>query len=313
MIRASVIVPNREAGATLPRTLEALSRQRFDEPYEVIVVDDGSEDDSVEVAERFGPPVRVVRQGRLGPGPARNAGAAEARGEVLAFTDADCEPEAGWLAAGIAALHEADLVQGLVEPIPDFDRGPFDRTLWIDHETGLYETANLFIRRELFERLGGFEVWLEPDIGKALAEDVWLGWRARRSGARTSFCERARVHHAVYPRGPLGFIRERRRMRYFVDIAAQLPELRRERFFARIFFSRRSAAFDLFLVALACAARRRSPLPALAGLPYLRIIGRRALPWGRRAPAVAAAEIAADAVGFLSLLGGSLRRGTPLL
>jgi glycosyltransferase involved in cell wall biosynthesis len=313
VIRASVIVPNRDAGATLSRTLEALAGQRFDEEYEVVVVDDGSEDGSAEAAERFGPPVRLVRRPRLGPGPARNAGAAEARGELLAFTDADCVPESGWLAAGAAALAEADLVQGAVEPPPGAPRGPFDRTLWIDHETGLYETANLFIRRDLFESLGGFEVWLEPEIGKALAEDVWLGWRARRAGARTAFCERARVRHAVFPRGVLGFVAERRRLRYFADIVVQVPELRRERFFCRVFLSRRTAAFDLALVAVLAAAVRRSPLPLAGTLPYLRIIGRRALPWGRRAPAVLAAEAAADAVGLVSLLEGDLRRRTLLL
>jgi glycosyltransferase involved in cell wall biosynthesis len=313
MIRASVIVPNRDASATLPRTLEALANQRFDDEYEVVVVDDGSNDGSAEVAERFGPPVRLVRRPRLGPGPARNAGVAEARGELLAFTDADCEPEPGWLAAGVDALAEADLVQGAVAPLPDAPRGPFDRTLWIDHETGLYETASLFVRRELFERLGGFEVWLEPEIGKALAEDVWLGWRARRAGARTAFCDRARVGHAVFPRDALGFVAERRRLRYFADIVVKVPELRRERFFCRLFVSRRTAAFDLALVGVLAAAVWRSPLPLAVTLPYLRLLARRTLPWGRRAPAVLAAEAAADAVGLVSLLEGDLRRRTLLL
>jgi glycosyltransferase involved in cell wall biosynthesis len=313
VIRASVIVPNRDAGRTLPRTLGALAGQRFDEEYEVVVVDDGSADGSAEEAERFGPPVRVIRRPRLGPGPARNAGAAEAHGELLAFTDADCEPEAGWLAAGTEALAAADLVQGAVEPLPDVPRGPFDRTLWIDHETGLYETANLFMRRDLFERLGGFEVWLEPEIGKALAEDVWLGWRARRAGARTAFCEGARVRHAVFPRDALGFVAERRRLRYFADIVAQVPELRRERFFCHYFLSRRTAAFDLALAATLAAALTRSPLPLAGTLPYLRLLARRALPWGRRAPAVLAAEAAADAVGLASLLEGDFRRRTLLL
>jgi hypothetical protein len=50
-------------------------------------------------------------------------------------------------------------------------------------ENGLYECANLFVSRELFERLGGFEVRLVPRFGKPFAEDVWFGARARRSAA----------------------------------------------------------------------------------------------------------------------------------
>jgi glycosyltransferase involved in cell wall biosynthesis len=312
-MRVSVIIACRDSAATLPATLQAMTEQETEHPYEVIVVDDGSVDRSPAIAERFAPKVRLERQTRNGPGPARNAGVRVARGEIIAFTDADCEPQPGWLAAGVEALAEADLVQGAVEPPPDTPRGPFDRTLWIDHETGLYETANLFMRRDLFERLGGFEVWLDPEIGKALAEDVWLGWRARRAGARTAFCERARVRHAVFPRDALGFVAERRRLRYFADIVAQVPELRRERFFCRYFLSRRTAAFDLALAATLAAAITRSPLPLAGALPYLRLLARRALPWGRRAPAVLAVEAAADAVGLASLLEGDLRRRTLLL
>lgn len=60
----------------------------------------------------------------------------------------------------------------------------------------MYETANLLVTRELFDRIEGFEDWLPARLGKPLAEDVWFGWRARRAGARTAFCSEAIVHHA---------------------------------------------------------------------------------------------------------------------
>src|SRR5919198_5805523 len=110
MVAASVIVPARNAAATIGRTLEALAAQDFPQEYEVIVVDDGSTDDTVAVAEAAPGPVTVRRQEQRGPGEARNLGAQHARGEVLAFTDADCFPERGWLRAGVAALADADLV-----------------------------------------------------------------------------------------------------------------------------------------------------------------------------------------------------------
>src|SRR5919199_4696505 len=110
-VRASVIVPVRDAAATLPRTLAALAGQELAEPYEVIVVDDGSRDGSAELAESTPGPVTVLRQPGAGPAAARNRGATAARGTALCFTDADCFPSPGWLDAGMRALERADLAQ----------------------------------------------------------------------------------------------------------------------------------------------------------------------------------------------------------
>ena len=83
-MRLSVVVPARDAEATLPRTLDALARQDVDEDYEVILVDDGSTDGTASIGERAG--VVVLRQERLGPDAARND--VESRRDVAA-----CEPE----------------------------------------------------------------------------------------------------------------------------------------------------------------------------------------------------------------------------
>jgi len=307
----SVVVPARDAAATIGTTLEALASQDLAEPYEVIVVDDGSRDDTAAIAERSAGPVRVLRDDGVGPGPARNAGAADARAPVLAFTDADCAPDPGWLRAGLAALQNADLVQGRVAPDPSAHLGPFDHTVWVVAESGLYETANLFVRRDLFERLGGFEDFVGARIGKPLAEDVWFGWRARRAGAGTAFSSDALVHHAVVPRGPDGYIAERLRLTYFPRIARRVPELRRTLFFGRWFVTPRSAAFDLAAAGLAVAAIRRTPVPLVAALPYLVSVGRYGRRW--RSSRVAAVEVAADAVGFGALACGSARSGSLVL
>ena len=312
-MKASVIVPARDAEATLPRTLRALADQDADFAYEVIVVDDGSSDRSVALAREAPGPVSVVEQGAQGPAAARNLGVANAGGDVLAFCDADVFPTAGWLRAGTGALGSADVVQGHVLPDPTADLGPFDRTIWVTLEAGLYETASLFTTRATFERAGGFEEWLRPGIGKALAEDVWFGWKARRLGARTAFCAEALAHHAVFPRGWREYAGERRRLRYFPAMAAKMPELRRHFLYRRAFLNQRSATFDLAIAAGAAAAVLRSPLPLVGTLPYARIVRERARPYGRRAPVVAAADAAADVVGLYSMAVGSVRYRSPVL
>jgi glycosyltransferase involved in cell wall biosynthesis len=309
----SVVVPARNAEATLGRTLEAIATQRFDRDWETIVVDDGSTDATVDIA-RSVPGVKLLRQQSLGPAVARNRGAEEARGDLLAFTDADCFPTAGWLAAGAAALESADLVQGAVRPDPDAEIGPFDRTLWVVAEVGLYETANLLVRREWFDRVGGFEEWFEPRVGKAMAEDVWFGWRARRAGARTAFSEEALVHHAVFDRDPVGYVDERRRLEHFPAMVAKMPELRDTLCWNGAFLSKRTAAFDLAVAGMAAAGATRSKLPLLAALPYAALSWRRSRSFGRRrAPVVAAVDAAADAVGLGALALGSADARSVLL
>jgi glycosyltransferase involved in cell wall biosynthesis len=313
-MQVSVVVPARNAAATLGRTLECLAEQRGAPSFEVVVVDDGSTDDTASVAARAG--ARVVSASGVGSGAARNLGVAAASGELLAFTDADCFPEPGWLAAGAAALGSADLVAGLVRPDVSAALGPFDRTVWVERETGLYETANLFVRRSLFERVGGFEPWLR-DAGPRrgwtnpeLGEDVWLGWRARRAGARSAFEPGAVVQHAVHRRGAGGYVSERRRARHFPAMAARVPELRSQFFYRRVFLSRRSAAFDLAMTGATLAVLGRSRAPLALAVPYAAHLFRRARPYRKRGPLVAAVDVAADATSFAALTAGSVRSRT---
>jgi glycosyltransferase involved in cell wall biosynthesis len=279
---AAVVVPARDAAATLPATLDALAEQTA--AAEVIVVDNGSRDATAALAQAHPAVTRVVRRERgEGPGAARNAGVAATTATALAFTDADCAPAPGWLAAGLAALEHAELVQGRV--VPDGPVGASEHSVWVDRETGLYETANLFVRREWFDRVGGFGPGIEA-AGRPFGEDVLFGWALRRAGARTAFSADALVRHAVLPADPLA---ERRRLQHFPALIRAVPELRGA-LFARAFLTRRTAAFDLALLGL--LARR----PWLA-LPYLAL---------RPRPV-------ADAVGAAALLYGSVRARTPVL
>jgi glycosyltransferase involved in cell wall biosynthesis len=307
----SVIIPARDAEPTLPATLDGLVEQRWDGVAEVIVVDDGSIDTTTAIAERSSVVDRVVSTDGGGPARARNAGADAATAPLLAFLDADCRPAPGWLAAGSAALAEADLVIGQTRARQDRPLGPFDRTLWVTWQSPLFESANLFVRRDLFQALGGFESWLGPRGGKELGEDVWFGWRAVRSGASTAYCPEALVHHEVFPRGPLGFASERWRLRFFPPMARRVPELREAFFYRRYFLNARQARFDAAVAGLVAARLVRQPALALAALPYARTVAR-----DLREPdgaTRAAARVLADAVGLAALVVGSARARRLLL
>jgi len=303
----SVVIPARDAERSLGRTLEAIARQEFDGEVEVVVVDNGSHDGTAQLAESHG--VRVVRRARgAGPGAARNDGAAAASADVLAFTDSDCEPTPGWLAAATGELRGADIVLGPVAPIGP--HGPLDRSVWIGAQSGLFETANLVVRRETFERAGGFPAGLEDPAGAPFGEDVLFGWTAVRGGARVVFCPRALVLHEVQRRGARAFLAERRRLALFPRLTRQVPELRRAFLHRRLFLNRRSARFDLAAAGLVAALALRRPWPLVALAPYALLVRYDARSGGRRAAAV---RVLADGMTAAALARGSIAARTVVL
>jgi len=102
----SVIVCSYNGGHTLAACLDSLSKLNYPE-YEVILVDDGSTDDTAYIAAQF-PQVRYIHQSNNGLSHARNTGAAAAKGEVLAYTDSDCMADVDWLYYMIGTLVSGD-------------------------------------------------------------------------------------------------------------------------------------------------------------------------------------------------------------
>lgn len=159
----TVVVPTHNAGLRLLRLVDALDRQVVSAPFEVVVVDDGSTDGSVDLLPRR-PWLRLLREPHRNSYAARNCGCREARSDVIAFTDADCRPMPEWLAAGLRALAQADIVAGRIE-MPRPPRPTvwtfIEADDWRDQELALKrnvaETANLFVRHEWFQRAEGFD------------------------------------------------------------------------------------------------------------------------------------------------------------
>lgn len=150
----SVVIPAYNAEAFLAAALEsALSQEGAN--LDVIVVDDGSTDGTAAVLGRFGEQVRVFRQDNAGSGAARNRGAARARGDYLAFLDADDLWAPGKLSRQLAALAREptlDMVWGGVREFRDGD-DPAASDLPV---LAAPHPGAALLRREAFERTGGF-------------------------------------------------------------------------------------------------------------------------------------------------------------
>jgi len=118
-IELSVVIPAHNAADTIGEQLSALARQRWDRPWEVLVVENGSSDDTAEQVEAcqplFGDRLRLVRSERVGASFARNLGVVEAHADHVAFVDADDVVADGWLAAMGGALGEHAFVTGPLE------------------------------------------------------------------------------------------------------------------------------------------------------------------------------------------------------
>jgi glycosyltransferase involved in cell wall biosynthesis len=195
----SVVVPVKDGAESLPTLLAALSAQHGVANVEVIVVDNGSTDDTVSVAAAHPFVTHVVNEEVPGSYAARNAGLAVARASVLAFTDADCTPEPGWLAAGLAALAStgADLIGGGIranvsEQPTVWER--YDRAVYLRQEDvvthgGWAVTANLFVRRHVFDAVGSFDATLLS------GGDREFCLRAGRGGFRIAYAPDALVRH----------------------------------------------------------------------------------------------------------------------
>ncbi|MEV4419750.1 glycosyltransferase [Patulibacter sp. NPDC049589] len=319
----TVVVPVRDAAADLAGLLGALGRQVGAPAFEVVVADDGSRDDVAAVVRVAPIPVTLVRLPVAeGPAAARNAALAVATGEFVAFTDADCAPVAGWLAALVAPLRGGRaVVQGPIRVPPGADVGPFDRTVQRPIPSGLHETANLAARRSDVVAVGGFSAGPRPQGGKEMGEDVAFGWDLVRAGAPLIWAPDAVVEHPVTPRGWRGAARERARAGAFCRIVARCPEVRSTVLKRGVFLGAHRPGCDLAAAGLVLLAlgritgsRRASRLGAAALAPYAVGLERRSRGLGRRAqPAFAAGLLAGDAVETASLAAGCLRTGTIVL
>jgi glycosyltransferase involved in cell wall biosynthesis len=189
-----LVVPAHNAAATLAETIRsALGAQGLGE---CIVVDDGSTDGTAAVATRLAselaaagdPPLRLLSQAQAGPSAARNAGAAAARGDLLAFLDADDR----WL-AGTPDQRRVGLSRGAAVALGRIQRLAGSPPLPVGEPYEGFHNGSALIRRDAFEALGGF------DPGLTHGEELEWFLRARDAGWEISFHSQVVLGYWLHP------------------------------------------------------------------------------------------------------------------
>lgn len=223
-MHVSVVVCTYNRAVSLGRTLEALAGQATPPAlaWELVVVDNNSVDATRTLVEAFAAtspmPVRYCFEARQGLSHARNTGIDAARGRIIAFTDDDVRPDPEWVASIVAAMSEADadVLGGRI--LPQWSQPPprwlEDRPLLRAHlaimehdepatlptasRRGAVWGANMALRREVFESIGGFDVNRGIRGAKLYRdEDRHLVDRAIAAGYRVVYEPRVRVWHRI--------------------------------------------------------------------------------------------------------------------
>ena len=200
--KVSVIVPVYNAERTLTACLDSLSSLSKDSPsHEIMIVDNGSQDSSMEIIQRY-PQVHFIKEHEVrGPSAARNKGARAATGEILAFTDSDCIVSEKWLIQASSMLEQDGVcgVGGKIEgaPAKNYIQKWMNHRKILDQEAALAnsfmpfaQTANAFFYRKDFLDVEGFD----PAI--PLGEDCDLCWRVlKKTGKKFVYAPESLVLH----------------------------------------------------------------------------------------------------------------------
>ncbi len=208
--RVSVVVCSYNGGRTLAQCLRSLGELAYPD-FEIILVDDGSTDDTPEIAARFAA-VRMIRQENQGLSVARNTGLGAATGEIVAYTDADCFAHPDWLTllvhqletSGATAVGGPNLtpedgwLAGCVACAP----GQPIHVLESDEDAEHIPGCNMAFRRDALLAIGAFD----PLFRKA-GDDVDVCWRLREAGYHLTFAPGAFVWHHRR-QGPRAYLRQ---------------------------------------------------------------------------------------------------------
>lgn len=205
--KVSVVVCVLNGAGTIQRQLKALDHQTGHPPFEVVVVDNGSTDDTQAIVEKWlaepgGAPASkriVLAHDRANIPYARNIGASAARSNIIAYCDADDRVDAHWVRAIADCLTSEGMLGGRIEAIDPrgtpqpgtFPHG-LTQTAYLPHAGN----CNLAVTKNVFNQIGGYDETL-PRYG---FEDVDICWRAQEAGFPLIYCPDAIVHFSISPK-----------------------------------------------------------------------------------------------------------------
>jgi glycosyltransferase involved in cell wall biosynthesis len=193
-MRLSIVIATKDRAAYVERALASLETQVGAPPFETIVVDNGSTDDTKGVVERAAArgaiPIQYLYEGEPNRGKARNRGIRVAAGTIVAFCDDDVQVPPGWVAAHDAAHgNEERVANGPILNVPSYDAKP--KPSAANYSRAFLCTCNVSVPKMALDRAGGFDEafhlygW----------EDTELGVRLRESGLKWFFAWDAYIWH----------------------------------------------------------------------------------------------------------------------
>ena len=198
-MKVSVVIPAYNAQETIGEAVaQSLAQARGPIEVDVVVVDDGSNDNTAKVAQSAG--ATVIRQENAGPAAARNRGWESANGQFICFTDSDCIPKAGWIENLLDGFTDQQI--GAVAGSYDIANNNSWLARWVQQEimerhkrmgsfVRAFGSYNVAIPRFVLQATGGFD----PVYRRASGEDNDLSYRIIKEGWRIAFRPRAKVAH----------------------------------------------------------------------------------------------------------------------
>ena len=229
-LTASIIIPTFNGASRIGACLKALMNQSAglaanSGQIEIIVVNDGSTDDTIEVVQRY-PDVRLISQPNAGPAAARNRGALEARGAIILFTDDDCVPMSDWLRAMLSPFSDPGVV-GAKGIYRTRQRQIVARFVQVEYEDryrimiavpniDFIDTYSAAFVRERFLEMDGYD----RSFPVACAEDIELSYRMSARGWKMRFTPQAIVYHS-HPSTLSGYLKKKYKFAFWRVLAVR--------------------------------------------------------------------------------------------
>jgi len=214
-IKVSVIVPVYNSEKTIGKCLSSLIAQNYPRnKYEIIVVDDGSTDETAEIASKF-KKVKLIKQIHRGPAAARNLGVKKSKGDMVLFTDADCVTPKNWIRnmigpfedkkiVGVAGTYKTLNKKSSIARFAGYEIEERHKTLSKKRFVDFIGTFSAAYRKNVFSRFGGFDTSFTTSSG----EDPELSFRINKAGLKMIFQPKAFVYH-LHPSSLWEFLKQK--------------------------------------------------------------------------------------------------------